>query len=476
LADAGGCEVLGPVGPGDGSTQIGLIFIPGATIPGAAYLPLLEAVQEHYPGSLWVGATSEWGNEMPNPIEIGGQIDKCLAKAQEAGYDTETVFFGGHSLGGIVLESHISGHSDKAAGIALLGTWLPDLLGEKTSGSNEYPVPVLTAIGELDGGGLSYLRREVEETAVLPGSVTSFSKTILVPQVNHAQVASGEIDQGVIDNDIDPELSEYEAHQNYGQRLGDWLALNALHLGLVSQDDANEALANFAQYEAATSEFVQPFVTALEKEQVGLVSEFVTEAQFSILNLEAGGDVVITNTILTNIPTFQGYKPSAEEVDGIVTIKTWSHLLYDLDILDFNKHLSASTVKAKMKLADAIYPMLGLPEIDEIMTCAALNAMTMEYAMSIASEEALERLASKGRTLIFGKDIEYAWGGVPWELSGGLRWELSDDGDSVVLQSARLTSGPNFPLYPGEHYCDLLSPYRALEWIYIESVRHVMHF
>ena len=50
-------------------------------------------------------------------------------------------------------------------------------------GNNEYPVPVLTAIGELDGGGISYLRREVEETAALAGSVTSFTKTILVPQV-----------------------------------------------------------------------------------------------------------------------------------------------------------------------------------------------------------------------------------------------------------------------------------------------------
>ena len=38
-AEAGGWEVLAPIISGDESPQIGLTFIPGATIPGAAYLP-----------------------------------------------------------------------------------------------------------------------------------------------------------------------------------------------------------------------------------------------------------------------------------------------------------------------------------------------------------------------------------------------------------------------------------------------------
>jgi hypothetical protein len=49
--------------------------------------------------------------------------------------------------------------------------------------NNEFPVPVLTAIGELDGGGISYLRREWEETQALAEDKRQFAKTILVPQV-----------------------------------------------------------------------------------------------------------------------------------------------------------------------------------------------------------------------------------------------------------------------------------------------------
>ena len=61
----------------------------------------------------------------------------------------------------------------------------------------------------------------------------------------------------------------------YGQRLADWLVLNALHLGLVSQDDALPALENFVQYEADTAEFLEPSIMAHEKEHVSLNSEFV---------------------------------------------------------------------------------------------------------------------------------------------------------------------------------------------------------
>ena len=141
----------------------------------------MEAVQAHYPGGLWVAATTEWPNDSPNPIAIGDQMAECLTAATDLGLNTQNVFFAGHSLGGVVLESWVrtGTNSELTKGIALLGTWLPNLLGR----SNEYPVPVLTAIGELDGGGLSYLIREVRETQALPSSATAFSKTIYVPQV-----------------------------------------------------------------------------------------------------------------------------------------------------------------------------------------------------------------------------------------------------------------------------------------------------
>ena len=75
--------------------------------------------------------------------------------------------------------------------------------------------------------------------------------------------------------------------------------------------------------------------------------------------------MIITNSILTNELTFQGYDPLVNIYEnGTIQIKTWSHMLYDTDPLDFNNHLSARTIKAKMKLADYIYEkVLGIEGI-----------------------------------------------------------------------------------------------------------------
>ena len=71
---------------------------------------------------------------------------------RSAGYIMDSVFLAGHSLGGVVLESYISNHmKDNIMGLILFGSYLPDL----PSTNNTFPVPVLSAVGTLDGLTLS---------------------------------------------------------------------------------------------------------------------------------------------------------------------------------------------------------------------------------------------------------------------------------------------------------------------------------
>ena len=62
--------------------------------------------------------------------------------------------------------------------------------------------------------------------------------------------------------------------------------------------------------------------------------------------------------------------------------------------------------------------------------------------------------------------------GPGWEYSSGLHYDPVN-ATHTRLSSTSLVSEPDFfiPSAAGMHYCDLLSPYRALEWIYITGVQ-----
>ena len=76
-----------------------------------------------------------------------------------ARYNIDTVFLAGHSLGGVVLESYVSNHmKDSIMGLILFGSYLPDI----PSTNNTFPVPVLSAVGTLDGLTMSIAYRYVE--------------------------------------------------------------------------------------------------------------------------------------------------------------------------------------------------------------------------------------------------------------------------------------------------------------------------
>ena len=65
-------------------------------------------------------------------------------------------------------------------------------------------MPVLTAVGELDGLTISYVYREYQESRAAEEAqgVTGRYPVVVLDDVNHGQVASGEIPSFVTDFDI----------------------------------------------------------------------------------------------------------------------------------------------------------------------------------------------------------------------------------------------------------------------------------
>ena len=98
-----------------------------------------------------------------------------------------------------------------------------------------------------------------------------------------------------------------------------------------------------------------------------------------------------------------------------------------------------STLMAKMKSADSIYLAVGLEPTGQLVSCSALNQLSLDLAVAAASPAALARMEARGRNLSLGPDVVMGWGGVPWELNS-LQWTEVEEG-TVQLTSHRLTSG-----------------------------------
>jgi hypothetical protein len=82
----------------------------------------------------------------------------------------------------------------------------------------------------------------------------------------------------------------------------------------------------------------------------------------------------------------------------------------------------------------------------------------------------LARYQAKGHTLTLVADANDS-SGVTW-LASGLGWAVDGAGD-VTVQAHALVTSPDAPLgLGGMHYCTLLTPARAVEWIQVASLKN----
>merc|ERR1712215_370478 len=463
------CDLMSPLSSATGE-EMGLVIIPGAQITGEKYEALGKAIQNQLIGAnLWVGLTKGWLGSFPNPVEIAGALNDCLGDAASAGL-AGPVFMAGHSLGGIMLETYIKDHPDKTEGIILLGSYLPDLFGDH---SNQFPVPVLTAVGELDGLTISYVLREFQESAEADQGSIGRYPVYVIDDANHAQVASGDIPSFVTDQDIPSPISFEEAHKRYAQAVASFIIMQKPYL--FSEEDQNIAFETQEDLTQYTAKFLVPFATTSLMESDGATipsSSWMIEGQKVLLGATA--EELAKLEVVDFVVPFEDLgdaKPainSTEECQSVVS--TYSQPQYDSNVADANPLYSASVIKAKFKLEDVVRESLCLPEVTR-RQCKDINIAAFDLALSLATDEARERFLSIGTKLVFDNDSVSPWG-PGWEYSFGLHYKKINS-THTRLYSTSLISEPDFfiPVAAGMHYCDLLSPFRALEWIYIASLQ-----
>lgn len=114
------------------NAAVGIVFYPGGKVEAAAYLPLLQQLQQQ--GYTCVLA------QMPFHLAVFGSNAATDAMALHP--EVQHWYLAGHSLGGAMAGSYAAAHPDKVEGLLLLGAYL----------YGEYPAEeVLVLYGSEDG-------------------------------------------------------------------------------------------------------------------------------------------------------------------------------------------------------------------------------------------------------------------------------------------------------------------------------------
>lgn len=139
----------------------------------------------------------------------------------------------------------------------------------------------------------------------------------------------------------------------------------------------------------------------------------------------------------------------------------------------------AQELGCKMASADRVAEQLGLTadQYDGTKTCADMNQYAIDLAEQLmqetpAGKHALERFQQQGRKICLGDDFSPIGNIGPLFVQETI--SVKDDSKNNCLKVESLKEGPTglkSLIFPGIHYCKLLSPSRVIEYYMTDGLK-----
>ena len=487
--------IEGSVGP-----DVALFLIQGAEIPASAYAPLAVAAQQASASlfRLWVGIP-DFPLSIPEPLFFSTCVDRVFATLVSQGMSANASrFAGAHSLGGVMLQDFVMGNQSAFKAQILMGSFIA------RSYNKSFVTPTLTVGGELDG--LCRILRIAEaylwqiilnDQARVP--MLNFP-VVAVYGMSHMQFASGTPPANVKANDLQPEISYAVAHTTVGTLIAEFLhsqqqqrestaILNALNASMPLFSPILQS------YELEGNNNIMPPCDCDLKPNNSLNINYypcpptpgcLTGSPWGeYIQQQMGGlDTIrynvtsafhpVEQTTPTNLPYIFENCPAPTN-DCLLTITVVNQNKYDEDPLDTGFFPQAATeIRAKMMSRQSVWIHAGIPdanfnETDGPNLCAEMNQLALDWALKHAPAKSSARYQAKGEPMIFGADIQEIGG--PWWIWTPL--QRNQTGGKYVVSSPAAKFPDPFWIFFSccFHYCKLLSPASALEWVLIDSLR-----
>lgn len=139
----------------------------------------------------------------------------------------------------------------------------------------------------------------------------------------------------------------------------------------------------------------------------------------------------------------------------------------------------AHELGCKMASADRIAEQLKVAEgdYDGTLTCMEMNQIAIDTALEYlntfeAGKNTVARFNSRGRPICLKKDHNATGNIGPLWVSE--KMTIKDDSENGCLEVSSLVEGPtkiNSHLFPGIHYCKLLSPARVIDYMMTDALK-----
>lgn len=475
-----------------------LIIVQAPFVPNDRYVPLASALQEKADLCLWVAVPEFPANE-PRPGMLDSVIQSTLEQLQQAKLSTNaSLFMAGHGAGGITLQDWLAEEErvsvSNLKGQVLLGSYL-----QRKYRSSGYPLATLTLGGELDG--LTRVTRLAEAywhqvlRPPTPGSAARFPVTVL-PGVSHMQFASGEAPAVIKARDLKPEASDSTAHELMALSMATFMA-NQSGSGLGGCDWMDE----FKSLKTFTEDLLSPIVQAFVEEgyyqlmppcyEASKGSDCFFGSAWSSQAQKIMSGLVLSKNISGLSDTDRlwpvnrifphDYLPEilnrCQQAAGCIlnTTSVTQNVYSKINVDDTTiEPVSALQMEAKLSSRQRCYEHAAIKpaifnETDGDRNCAEINAASYQLAVERSTPSTKARFLLSGQKMEMKKDRVI----VVYPLWSGESLTINSTGQVATVTSVAMkfsTSNP-IPLLSGLHFCKLLSPALAMEWVYIDGLR-----
>lgn len=472
--------------------QVGIIFVQGTKYNPEQFVGLLQEVQVMSELSVWV-AIPRFKNNTVEVNDIPTAVDRCLSELKESGMQTSVIFYIGEYVGGAYLQEYLLNNEGNASGLILLGSFL------SRENRSKFPIPSLTIGGGRDG--LVRVTRLMEayyhQVVHSPFAMKDTCKrqpVVVLEELCHSQFADGTTVDGIKGVDFVPTMFLDDAHAAIG-----WLITSFIeaHMG---NDTYLEKLINAVE---STGEFLHPLLAAFDLEGYYYFrppcydnppsSSCTTGCGWTehAMSIMAGLKNAIVNDTdgfhpvseIKHIhhPKIHNTCPADQPNCTLQVTSVSENVYFNIDKYDSGTvNASAIEIQAKLKSRQAAMKAVGYRDVkfnttDGGSVCGEINHAALSWAMSVTDNNTLADYIQNGQQLVIGED-KGTFGDIfpEWEKKHLEFIPGEQDGKPVMMvHSITMKTRTEYPILmlAGMHYCKLLSPARAIEWIYIDSRR-----